>query len=230
MVRYGFPALLSMNLTTLAMVYFTHQDGIDIVLKNPSPFVEALVTMVQSNHLQGIDLDYEPQNVYNTIVKNTNTLSDSNNVSSLSSSSVSSERNNNDPFFTFLNLLGTRMEQNNFSLTIDATGGCDSIDCTNYFRTIGLTQVNTMDTFNIQSLNDFKGMVQNDLPFLQNRWAPGFEPGNFNDNTGTLHKAILTYAIQSNVSSIATWAIHEYNVGNQPDYLFENVNMFLNSS
>jgi hypothetical protein len=214
METYGFPALRAMNLTALAMTYFTHEDGIAIVLKNPAPFVKALVSRVLSVGLAGVDLDYEPQGVERAKERLRREAEQEGKAPSSA-----------DPFFAFLSLLGTSLASHNLLLTLDATGGCGSIDCPSYASTPGLLQVNTMDTFNVQSLSDFQGCAASDLPGLGGRWAAGFEPGNVGESVYT---SILAWAAgKGNVTAIATWEVHEFNVGPQPQWLFDAVNSFL---
>ncbi len=57
-------------------------------------------------------------------------------------------------------------------------------------------------------------------------WAPGFEPGNTGQSS---FGAITAYmaAAASGVAGMATWEVHECNVGPQPQWLFDGVNAFL---
>lgn len=210
MIQFGFPALRALNLTTLAMTYFTHDDGIAIVLADPQPFVDACVDAVQTHGLQGIDLDYEPQSVGRAVAR------------------LRAERGvgGEDPFFAFLALLGHAMESRGWALTVDATGGCGSIDCPAYVATPGLDHVNTMDTFNIATLADFQAAVSADNAPLKGRWAPGFEPHTAGQ---AVYEASLQYAATSGVMAIATWEVHECNIGPQPQWLFDAVDAFLDA-
>eukprot|EP00041_Stephanoeca_diplocostata_P028096 m.786264 g.786264 ORF g.786264 m.786264 type:complete len:132 (-) comp23305_c1_seq20:171-566(-) len=110
------------------------------------------------------------------------------------------------------------------------TGSCPQFfdfSCSAASHLGGLDQVNTMSVFNVRSLEDFKAQQAANFPALGAKWAPGFEPGNLQANDGALYKEILTYAAQANVRTLATWAVHEYNVGDQPQWLFDAVNAFL---
>ena len=120
--------------------------------------------------------------------------------------------------------LGSSLQAKGLILTIDVTGGCDSVPCNTYASTPGLVQVNTMDTFNIGSVSDFNNCVSDDLGPLGARWAPGFEPGNCGQQ---VFAGALQAAVTAKVSCIATWEVHECNVGPQPTWLFDAVNGFL---
>jgi hypothetical protein len=213
MESFGFPALHAMGLNATAMIYFTHYSGISIVLKNPKPFVDAVVAKVVEQGLVGADLDYEPQNVQRAVDE----------IRAAEGAAGAA-----DPFFAFLGLLGTALGSKGLLLTVDAETGCGGTNCPAYASTPGLTAVNTMDTFNIQSLADFQSATKSDLPGLEKRWAPGFEPGNFGGD-GSLYKSVLTWAAANGVTNIATWAIHEWNVGPQPQGLFDAINAFLDA-
>jgi hypothetical protein len=53
MERCGFPALKRMGLTTIAMVYVTHQAAIQKMLANPAPFIAQLVAKAEAVGLDG---------------------------------------------------------------------------------------------------------------------------------------------------------------------------------
>jgi hypothetical protein len=63
---------------------------------------------------------------------------------------------------------------------------------------------------------------------LGEKWAPGFEPGNMKSNDGAAFKDIMSYIKSSGVRTMATWEVHELNLGiPQPQWLFDAVNSFL---
>lgn len=202
MEQYGFPALRAMKLPTLAMVYFTHFSGIAIVVKNPAPFIAACVNATLANGLQGVDLDYEPQTVA---------------LHGLEA-----------PVTAFFAALANALAAHGLLLTIDVGPGCGvGTDCTALAGIANLTQVNTEDAFNINGVADFTSVVQADLPALgAAKWAPGFEPGNLGVDT---FASVLQYAAASatGVRNIATWAVHESNVGPQPEALFDALVAFV---
>ena len=62
---------------------------------------------------------------------------------------------------------------------------------------------------------------------LGTKWAPGFEPGNMKDNPAAV-KQILGYLKGQGVTTLATWEVHELNLGvPQPQWLFDDINAFL---
>ena len=83
--------------------------------------------------------------------------------------------------------------------------------------------MNTMDTFNIRDAAGFKGMLATDLPVLGDKWAPGFEPANL---VSTL-AGIVQAAVAGGASQMASWAVHEWNTGLQPEELLDNIASFL---
>lgn len=219
----GFPALQRLvqqanngAVPLLAMTYLTHIDGLNIMLKDPQPFVDALIAKVVQNGLGGVDIDYEPQAVDRAVAR----------LRADSSWTATAP----DPFFHFLGLLANATTARGLFLSIDIGGSCaglGSADCMALAQLPGLNQVNTEDTFGISSLADFQAAeAANAGAGLAQRWAPGFEPGNIDEQ---LYETVLEYAASTagNVSRMATWAIHEYNVGPQPEYLFQAVNAFL---
>jgi len=200
MEHYGFPALRAMNLSTLAMIYVTHEDGIAIMLKDPAPFIASVVNATLACHLQGVDIDYEPQSV----------------TADLQAS-----------FMSFVAALADALAAHGLMLTIDVGPGCSSgTDCASLARIGNLTQVNTEDAFGVSGVSSFAQLVKTDQPALGPKWAPGFEPGNIGVPG---YAAILQYAAtgSTGVRSIATWAVHEANVGPQPQGLFDALVVFL---
>lgn len=208
----GLPALRSFgaNLTILGMCYFTHGDGIAAVLAEPQPFIAAVVAKVREQGLAGMDLDYEPQGV--------------------AAAYAAARRRGASPvsFPAFLAMLAQALDAaGGYALTIDAEGGapgsCASIPCAAYAAIGALRSVNTMDTFNINTVAAFQGMMAVDLPVLGDKWAPGFEPANLGDALG----GIVAAALAGNVSQMASWAIHEWNNGPQPQAFIDGVAAFL---
>jgi hypothetical protein len=59
------------------------------------------------------------------------------------------------------------------------------------------------------------------------RWAPGFEPG----NAGPAAFADMMRALAGRGGSraVATWAVHEWNAGPQPQWLFGALDGFLDA-
>jgi hypothetical protein len=127
-------------------------------------------------------------------------------------------------FMAFLGKLATEMEKNHLILTIDI-GGCPQFNdfvCSGAME--GLAQVNTMHTFETNSVQSFKMLAGHDASALDNRWAPGFEPANCGPD---VFGPVLKMAAQMGAQRIATWEVHECNVGAQPQWLFDAVNTFL---
>lgn len=224
MEQFGFPALQQMNISTiLGMTYFTHYNGISIVLANPKPFVDACVAKVVAFNLSGIDLDYEPQQV-SAVVQEMRR-----------EGRIDSDA---DPFTAFLSLMATSLAAHGAYLTIDIGGGCDGqtnncgawVDAGLYSK--GLLQVNSEDGFGLSSASEFDAIANNDQVVAngglgKELWAPGFGPGGMQSNT-TFYTSILEYAAaQWNVTQIATWAVHEWNVGAQPEWYFDALDAFL---
>lgn len=127
-------------------------------------------------------------------------------------------------FQDFLNKLAVAMQKNKLLLTIDV-GGCPEF---NAFKCSdvpdGLDQVNTMSTFGSRSVQDFKMYAGSDATALGEKWAPGFEPANPGQSA---FGSILKAAAEMGAQRIATWEVHECNVGPQPQWLFDAVNDFL---
>lgn len=130
----------------------------------------------------------------------------------------------------FLALCASALEAKGLMLTIDVGGceggGSDAFQCSLVGTIPGLTSVNTMDSFGsntIATMQQLQGINQGPLGA---RWAPGFEPGNLGEDTfSTIFGWLASPA--ANVSQIATWEVHEYNVGPQPEWLFTGINAFL---
>lgn len=211
MEAYGLPALRGFggNLSILGMLYFTHQDGIAVVLADPTPFIDAVVAKVVQQGLHGMDLDYEPQSV--AAVERARAARGEGGVT----------------FSVFLSRLAAALAAQGCVLTLDAEGGspgsCASLPCADWAKVEGLLAVNTMDTFNIRDAAGFKGMLATDLPVLGDKWAPGFEPANL---VSTL-AGIVQAAVAGGASQMASWAVHEWNTGLQPEELLDNIASFL---
>lgn len=216
MEAYGFPALQQLGIPTLAMTYFTHYDGLKIVLANPTPFIDALMAKVTAFGLAGVDLDYEPQNVAAA-------------VAHLRGAAGAGE--GADQFFAFIQQLATALAAKNKTLTFDIGGGCESAfgssQCAAYAAMAGLSSINTEDTFGISSLGDFKAAVS-DNAGLGTKWAPGLEPGGMDAD---LLKQVATYAGGTvGLTRLASWAHNEWNVGPQPGWMFDGWNAFLTAA
>jgi hypothetical protein len=214
MEAYGFPALKQLGIPTLAMTYFTHNDGLKIVLANPAPFITALMAKVTAYDLAGVDLDYEPQAVTEA-------------VAHLRGSSSGGA----DPFFSFIQSLAGALAAQGKTLTFDIGGGCQSsfgaTQCAAYAAMPGLSSINTEDTFGLGSLDDFKAAAA-DNAALGAAWAPGLEPGGMGAD---LLKQVATYAGgTAGLTRLASWAHNEWNVGPQPDWLYAGWSAFLSAA
>jgi hypothetical protein len=215
MERCGFPALKKMGLKTIAMVYVTHNAAIAKMLADPAPFIAALLAKAKAVGIDGYDVDYEPQMAPS---------------SSDGPAALAASAELHGSFMAFLGQLGETMRSNGLMLTIDV-GGCpafDSFQCEAARGIQGLAQANCMHTFGSRSLQDFKQLASGDASGLGSRWAPGFEPGNMKANDGHAFQQVTQYLNAQNVSHLATWEVHEMNLGvPQPQWLFDAVNSFL---
>jgi hypothetical protein len=207
MEQYGFPALKEMGLKTIAMVYVTHYQSINAITANPEPFIQQLVSKAKTVGIDGFDIDYEPQ----------------------ADLTVEQRSQMDSMFMHLMSKLGRAMDKNKLTLTIDI-GDCpsfNSFDCATGLEITGLAQVNTMGSFNTRSLSDFQHEISQNSKGLMQKWAPGFEPANL----GTaLFPECIKSMLAANVSRMATWAVHEYNVGDQPQWLFDAVHKFITGS
>lgn len=204
MERYGFPALKALNLTTIAMVYLTHNAAIAKVLADPAPLIAQLLAKAKETGIDGWDVDYEPQ------------AEDP----AAPASAVS--------LMAFLTTLAQAMTDAGLLLTIDI-GGCPAFHdfmCSGVAGIPGLTQVNTMDSFGVRIAADLQRLQRVNQPALAARWAPGFEPGGVGE-AGL--RSVLSYAATANVTALSTWAVHEANVGDQPQWLFDAVNAWVDA-
>jgi hypothetical protein len=125
-------------------------------------------------------------------------------------------------FMAFVAQAAAALAAKGLLLTLDIAGCPTSggFDCAGAAALRGLAQVNTMDTFG--AVTD----AATDQGALGGKWAPGFEPG----STGSAAFAAVTaHAAAANVSALATWEVHECNVGDQPQWLFDAVNAFLDA-
>ena len=206
MERCGFPALKRMGLRTIAMVYVTHTAAIKKMVANPEPFIAQLLAKAQDVGIDGFDVDYEPQQ--------------------MEGSEGAQFRG---AFMAFLARLASELEHRGMTLTIDV-GGCPTFNdfsCAAADQITGLAQTNCMHTFGSRSLTEFKMLAQGDKEGLGSKWAPGFEPGNMKTDPGSFRQ-ILDYLKTQGVSTLATWEVHELNLGvPQPQWLFDHVNAFL---
>ena len=207
METLGFPALRAMNVTLVAMVYVTHSAAIATMLQNPAPFIAELVAKAEEQRLAGFDIDYEPQG-----------------VAALGLGAA---------FMQFLTTLSAALATQGRFVTIDI-GGCDpsffAFDCAGLSDPTvmaGLRQVNTMDSFGASNVATMQRLLQSDGAALAGRWAPGFEPGNIGETSFAAIAAFLTAT--PSVRTLSTWAVHEYNVGPQPDWLLAGITAFLDA-
>ena len=128
----------------------------------------------------------------------------------------------------FLTSLADALTSAGLIMTIDI-GGCPSFHdfiCSGVTSIAGLLHVNTMDSFGATTVQAFQRNQRSDQAPLAERWAPGFEPGNIGE---TNFRAVTTYMASANVTAMSTWQVHEANVGDQPQWLFDAVNGFIDS-
>eukprot|EP00756_Hemistasia_phaeocysticola_P054603 Hpha_TRINITY_DN30518_c0_g1::TRINITY_DN30518_c0_g1_i1::g.193746::m.193746 len=209
MEQKGMPALASLGIPTLGMTYFTHYDGIVAVLTDPDPFVKALVKTTLDNGLAGIDLDYEPQALSRA-------------AAAVGGGSAA------DTLTAFFKKAADGLAAVGKLLTIDVGDCSETVDCSSLATIANLTQVNTMDTFRVGDALGFSRYATKDSPVLKEQWAPGFEPGNMPSLSSW--SAVLSAAAarsDPSVRNIATWAIHEYNVGPQPTAYYGAIRTYL---
>ena len=83
-----------------------------------------------------------------------------------------------------------------------------------------------MDGFGIQSTTAFRSLLKNDQAALGAKWAPGFSPAGSGQAAITAITALMP---SLNVTTLATWEVHECNVGDQPQWLFDAVTAFLDA-
>ena len=209
MERCGFPALKKMGLRTIAMVYVTHFAAIKAMLADPGPFIAQLIAKAEAVGIDGYDVDYEPQQMDGV--------------------EGAADAELREAFMGFLGDLGGKLKSKGLTLTIDV-GGCPAFNdftCAGAKQISGLSQANCMHTFGSRSLSDFQKLAQGDQAGLGRKWAPGFEPGNMKSNPQAFQD-ILKYLKAQGAASIATWEVHELNIGvPQPQWLFDHVNAFL---
>merc|ERR1719221_1938584 len=124
--------------------------------------------------------------------------------------------------------MGAVMKERNMDLTIDIANCPESIafDCAEAYALPGFTQANTMDSFNADSVEDFRQSVHQDRKSMKDKWAPGFEPG------GTGKKGftkITQYMLKHNITRLSTWGAGGPGLkpGVQPPWFFEAINKFL---
>jgi len=219
MEQLGMPALRALGLGKglLGMVYVTHSAAIATMLRDPSAFIAQLDAKADEQDLAGFDLDYEPQG-----------------IDALGADSAAS-------FMAFVERLAATLAAKGRVLTIDISG----CPVTNGFSCAGFSnksfvpafmQGNTEDAFNINSIEGLKGLQASDgvASALGARWAPGFEPANigtpaFGDIMAWLASpAACVGAICP--MSVASWAVHEWNTGPQPDWLLDAFDSFLSAA
>lgn len=219
----GLPALRRLlgnstaSTAVLGMVYVTHSDAIARMLADPTAFVAQLAAKAAEQNLAGFDIDYEPQRLA---------------ALGLGAS-----------FMAFLTQLSDALAPAGRIFTVDM-GGCPNF---NAFECAGLSnaslipallQANAMNTFQAHSVADVQAAQAADAGAAQlgGRWAPGFEPGNIGQADFEAMTAYLASpaACGANGSAgcplaLATWAVHEWNVGPQPQWLFDAIDNFLDA-
>jgi len=220
----GLPALRRLlgndtaSAAVLGMVYVTHSDAIARMLADPTAFVGQLAAKAEEQGLAGFDIDYEPQQ-----------------VSALGLGAS---------FMDFLALLSAALAPRGRVLTVDI-GGCPSSDAfacaglgSNASLVPALVQANCMNTFNARGVADVQAAQAADAGAgqLGARWAPGFEPGNIGQAAFAAMTAYLGSPAACGAQgaagcpmSLATWAVHEWNVGPQPTWLFDAIDSFLDA-
>lgn len=213
MEQWGFPALRRLGINSsriFGMVYVTHSAAIAKMLANPEPFTNELLAKADEQGLGGFDIDYEPQA-----------------VAALGVGAGAS-------FMAFLTTLAARLAATGRGLTVDISGcpASFAFDCTglsNPASVPGLLQVNCEDSFDAASVADIKALEGGaDGTDLGARWAPGFEPGNIGEASFGAIASFL--AGQAGVRTLASWAVHEWNVGPQPPWLFAGFEKFLSGA
>jgi hypothetical protein len=144
-------------------------------------------------------------------------------------------------FMDFVERLAATLAAKGRVLTIDISG-CpvtDGFSCAGFSNKSfvpGFLQGNTEDAFNVNSIAGVTGLQASDgvASGLGARWAPGFEPANigspaFGDiMTWLASPAACVGAICP--MSVASWAVHEWNVGPQPDWLLDAFDQFLSAA
>ena len=193
MEHYGFPALKALGLRTMGMMYFTHYDGMKIVLANPQPFIDAVVAKMTQQQLLGVDVDYEPQNA---AAAERDVMSDPHRPATAVD------------FHGFIVALAKALDAAGLIMTMDVGGSCGGnfgSGCASYAGLPGFVQMNSEDTFGVTSVGDFKDAAANNAGAgLGQMWAPGFEPGNCGAD---VFSQVLSYASSAagNVTRLATW-------------------------
>ena len=204
MEMYGWAAMHELNVTALALVYITHNAAITKILSSPQSFIDQLLAKATAfPTLAGFDFDYEPQTE----------LSDLEAVA----------------FMDFLASAATQLAARGLVLTIDV-GGCPAFHsflCSGAAAIPNLLQVNTMDSFGVSSVSAFASYVSQNNGTLKGQWAPGFGPAG--SGQAAIH-AIWSYLPGAGINALATWEVHESNVGPQPQWLFDAANAFLDAA
>jgi hypothetical protein len=229
MEQLGMPALRSLGLEDglIGMVYVTHFSAIATMLKNTSLFIGQLLAKAEEQNLQGFDIDYEPQQV---------ALAEQENFANGRANSASST------FMEFIKDLAFALNKVNKILTVDISGCPDSFSfhcagVANMSSLPGLALVNCEDSFGAGSLDGLKQLQQSDgvSSALGTRWAPGWEPNNIGP---TAFQEALAYLSSSDACTaaggvcpmaISTWAVHEWYASEQPQWLFDAINAFLDA-
>ena len=139
----------------------------------------------------------------------------------------------------FVALLASALAATGRVLTVDVNPGCPTSEgfvcggVANSSFLPGLLQVNTEDGFFVSTPAELQALAAADggAGALGGRWAAGFEPGNVGE---AAFKAMVGWlgsgAACGDVGcpqALASWAVHEWNVGPQPDWLLDTITTFL---
>ena len=217
---FGLPALRQLNVSRIyGMVYVTHAAAIARMLTNPAPFISQLLQKAEEQNLAGFDVDYEPQGEDGAPAP----------LGPVQGAA----------FMAFLASLAAGLHAAGRELSIDV-GGCPaSADfvCAGLADPAalpGLVQVNTMDSFGVASVGALEALHDEDgdpSAGLGQRWAPGFEPAASGEAAMRSCMAFLGSAAACGpcVGYVSTWAVHEWNAGPQPQWLFDAVNSFVDA-
>ncbi len=235
MEQAGYPALRSLGYANqlLGMVYVTHSAAIDTMLANPAPFIAELVAKAEEQQLAGFDIDFEPQGL---------SLGGRNPSALVGDHVASAHHNTNNTtkpstFMDFLTTLAGELHAVGRFVTIDV-GDCSAsgFSCEAAATVPGFLAANLMDSFGASSVSMLKPLRETDGVALGGaKWNPGFEPGNLGPNAtaelwGWLGSAAACDRTNaSQCPGLSTWQVHEWNVGPQPQWFFDELHKFLDA-
>ena len=232
--------------TALAQVYLTHNAAIARVLADPAPLIAQLLAKAAATGIHGFDIDYEPQAEVGdptfavTLMAFLTTLAEATTNAGLL---LTIDVGGCPAFHDFMcagiaSIPGLTQVSGRvgglargwqgpvFATRQLASLSCDVAPAHDAPRRRVYPQVNTMDSFGVRTVAQFQQQQRANQPALGSRWAPGFEPGGIGQAGLT---TVLAYAATANVTALSTWAVHEANVGDQPQWLFDAVNAFLDA-